>query len=115
MAYDAPPPGGYPPPPPGYPPPGGYGGYGGAPGPMPESYLVWAILTTLFCCLPFGIVSIVYAAQVSGKYTSGDYAGAVASSENAKRWAIYSAVSIVAVAVVGLLFLFIAAIASSGT
>ena len=87
MAYDAPPPGGYPPPPPGGyppPPPGGYGGYGGAPGPMPENYLVWAILTTLFCCLPFGIVSIVYAAQVSGKYTSGDYAGAVASSENAE-------------------------------
>ena len=29
--------------------------------------MVWAILTTLFCCLPFGIVSIVYAAQVDGK------------------------------------------------
>jgi hypothetical protein len=26
------------------------------------NHLVWAILATLFCCLPLGIVSIVYAA-----------------------------------------------------
>ena len=44
----------------------------------PQNYLVWAILTTLFCCLPLGIVSIVFAAQVDGKLASGDYAGAVA-------------------------------------
>jgi Interferon-induced transmembrane protein len=75
---------------------------------MPETYLVWAILTTLFCCLPGGIVSIVYAAQVSGKYNSGDYAGAVASSENAKKWAIYSAIA--GVAVVVLYFVFAAAL-----
>ena len=31
------------------------------------NYLVQAILVTIFCCLPFGIVSIVYAAQVNGK------------------------------------------------
>jgi hypothetical protein len=41
----------------------------------------------LFCCLPFGIVSIVYAAQVDSKYNAGDYAGALASSKNAKTWA----------------------------
>src|SRR5207237_6484686 len=29
------------------------------------SYLVQSILATLFCCMPFGIVAIVYAAQVS--------------------------------------------------
>ena len=31
------------------------------------NYLVQAILTTIFCCLPFGIVAIVFAAQVNGK------------------------------------------------
>ncbi len=51
------------------------------------NYLVPAILTTLFCCLPFGIVSIVYAAQVDSKASSGDRAGALESSRNAKRWA----------------------------
>ena len=27
----------------------------------PDNYLVVAILTTICCCMPFGIVSIVYA------------------------------------------------------
>jgi Interferon-induced transmembrane protein/zinc-ribbon domain len=51
------------------------------------NYLVQAILTTIFCCLPFGIVSIVYAAQVNGKVAAGDRAGALESSRKAKMWA----------------------------
>lgn len=50
------------------------------------NYLVQAILVTLFCCLPFGIVSIVYAAQVNGKEQAGDLAGARQASRLAKRW-----------------------------
>ena len=50
------------------------------------NYLVWAILATLFCCLPGGIVAIVYAAQVDGKLAAGDYQGALESSNNAKLW-----------------------------
>jgi hypothetical protein len=61
----------------------------------PDSYLVWAILSTLLCCLPLGIVSIVYAAQVDSKWAAGDFAGAEASSANAKKFAIISAVSCV--------------------
>ena len=57
------------------------------PGPMVPNYLVQAILCTLFCCLPAGIVSIVYAAQVNSKLAVGDRAGAIQSSENAKKWA----------------------------
>ncbi len=56
---------------------------GGAP---PPNYLVQSILVTLCCCLPFGIVAIVMSAQVNGKYQQGDYAGAVAKSEAAKKW-----------------------------
>jgi hypothetical protein len=55
--------------------------------------LVWAILATLFCCLPLGIVSIVYASQVDGKRAAGDIAGAREASHKAKTWAIWSAVS----------------------
>ncbi len=50
------------------------------------NYLVQAILVTIFCCLPFGIVSIVYAAQVNTKLDAGDVAGAVQASSNAKTW-----------------------------
>jgi hypothetical protein len=53
----------------------------------PPNYLVWAILTTIFCCLPFGIVSIVFAAQVNSKWQAGDYDGAMNASKNAKIWA----------------------------
>lgn len=57
------------------------------------NHLVWAILATLFCCLPLGIVSIVYAARVDGLRLSGNIAGAREMSEKAKMWAIYSAIS----------------------
>jgi predicted secreted protein len=55
--------------------------------------MVWAILTTLFCCLPFGIVSIVYAAQVDGRRAAGDVDGARTAADKARFWAIVSAVS----------------------
>ena len=63
------------------------------------NHLVWAILATLFCCLPGGIVSIVYAAQVNSKIAAGDLAGARDSSDKAKKWAMWSAIAFVIVAV----------------
>ena len=41
---------------------------------------------TIFCCLPFGIVAIVFAAQVNGKLQAGDINGAMESSRKAKMW-----------------------------
>ena len=75
-----------------------------APANIPN-YLVFAILTTVLCCLPAGVVSIVYAAQVNGKIASGDIAGAMAASKNAKLWAMISAG--VGFAVIALYFIFI--------
>lgn len=54
--------------------------------------LIWAILSTLFCCLPLGIVSIVYATQVDGLRAAGDIAGARIAADKARFWAILSAV-----------------------
>jgi hypothetical protein len=50
------------------------------------NYLVFAILSTVLCCLPAGIPAIVYAAQVNGKLQLGDIAGAQAASKNAQMW-----------------------------
>lgn len=58
----------------------------------PDNNMVWAILCTLFCCLPLGVVSIVYAAKVDGLYRSGDYAGAQAAADDAKKYAQYGAI-----------------------
>ena len=58
---------------------------GARPGHVPN-YLVQAILVTIFCCLPFGIVAIVFAAQVNGKLERGDHEGALRASSAAKLW-----------------------------
>ena len=57
------------------------------------NHLVWAILTTLFCCLPLGVVSIVYASQVDGLRAADDLPGAYAASRKAGWWAVASAVA----------------------
>lgn len=58
----------------------------------PDNYLVWAILSTLFCCLPLGIVSIVYASKVDNLYSAGDYLGAQDASKKAKNFAMWGAI-----------------------
>ena len=52
------------------------------------NYLVQAILVTIFCCLPLGIVAIIFAAQVNGKVAAGDIAGAQSSSRTARTLVI---------------------------
>lgn len=61
--------------------------------PMPSTYLVWAILSTICCCIPTGIVALIYASKVSPLYSRGDYAGAKAASEKACWWVIISFVA----------------------
>ncbi|ABW15854.1 Interferon-induced transmembrane protein [Parafrankia sp. EAN1pec] len=104
-----PPPGGYGPPPGGYGAPQDFGGYpqqGGYPPPMQgqpggfgppppygqpiPTYLWQSIACTLLCCLPAGIVAIVYATKVQSRQQIGDYAGALDASSKAKTWCIVS-------------------------
>lgn len=49
-------------------------------------YLVQSILVTLCCCIPFGIVAIVYAARVKAYLLGGQYAMAREASDKAKMW-----------------------------
>ena len=57
------------------------------------NHLVWAILTTLFCCLPLGIAAIVFSSQVNSKWNAGDIAGAQAASNKARQFSIWAAVA----------------------
>lgn len=59
----------------------------------PDSCLVWAILTTVLCCLPFGIVAIVYAARVDTLWFSGYQNEALQAAKTAKTWVIVGIVS----------------------
>ncbi len=63
----------------------------------PNNYLALAIISTILCCLPAGIVSIVYSTKVNSLYDDGKYEEAQKASNNAKTWGIVS----VAIAAVG--------------
>lgn len=72
----------------------GYGnrGYGNDIGARPSTNMVWAILTTLLCCLPFGIIAIVYASKVDTFWAMGNYDEARNASRKAANWSIAAAV-----------------------
>ena len=50
------------------------------------SHLAYAIIVTLFCCTPFGIVAIVYAAQAMSHSSVGNLAAAQMASQRAQKW-----------------------------
>ena len=56
--------------------------------PMPSNNMVLAILTTVCCCLPLGIVAVIKASQVSSLYMAKQYAAAQKSADDAKKWAL---------------------------
>jgi len=74
--------------------------------PRVSNNLIWAILATLFCCWPLGLVAIVKAAQVDGLLARGDYFGAQLAAVSAKKWIFRSAaIMIVIYGLVGAVWL----------
>lgn len=58
----------------------------GTPIVRPDNQLVWSILVTIFCCLPFGIYSIIKSASVDTLWSQGNYQAAVLAAAEAKKW-----------------------------
>ncbi len=72
----------------------------------PKSWLVESILVTLFCCLPFGIVGIINAANVESRFYAGDIEGAKRASEEAGKWTkigFWIAIGVIALYIVAIL------------
>ncbi|MBK5214713.1 MAG: CD225/dispanin family protein [Flavobacteriaceae bacterium] len=76
-------------------------------GAPPDNNLVWAILCTVLCCLPLGIVSIIKSTKVKELWAQGDTAGAQKAADEAKKWAIWGAVAGAIVLVLYLIFFFV--------
>lgn len=80
--------------------------------PQPDNYLVWAILATIFCFLPFGILAIVKASEVNSKWNVGDYVGARLASDEARKWVKWSVLtSVIFTVVVGGIYVIVMVIA----
>ncbi|HET8796234.1 MAG TPA: CD225/dispanin family protein [Thermoanaerobaculia bacterium] len=69
------------------------------------NYLWQSIVVTLCCCLPLGVVAIIFAAQVNSKLAAGDVAGARDASDKAKLFCwIGFGLGIVANIIMGLMY-----------
>lgn len=53
---------------------------------VPKTWLTESILITLFCCVPLGIVSIIYASRVAPYWRRGLYGESLAASSAAAMW-----------------------------
>lgn len=68
-------------------------------------YMIFAVFTTLMCCLPFGIAAIVYASRINSLQRMGDFAGASQAAKKAKTFSIISAVmTLIVMIAYGVLF-----------
>ena len=56
--------------------------------PCPPNYLVWTVLVTVMCCVPLGVISLIYSSQVKTKYNAGDIEGAKKASSKTELWLI---------------------------
>lgn len=82
-------------------------------GTPPDNNLVWAILCTVLCCLPLGIVSIIKSTKVKELWAMGDHEGAQKAADDAKKYAIWGAV--IGLVVVGLYVLIFVVIGIAGS
>ena len=70
----------------------------------PDTYLLWSVLTTVLCCLPLGIVAIVFSLKADGLWARGEYQDARGAAEKAKNCCIASAILAV-ISYISMLFL----------
>jgi hypothetical protein len=65
----------------------GPGSYGGAP-PKIDPWLWQSIVVTLLCCLPLGIVGIIFASQAQTELGRGNYGEAQSKAQQAKTFTL---------------------------
>lgn len=66
-------------------------------------YLVWAILEAVCCCLPIGVVGIIYAVMANTEKSAGNYMKALSYANTAKTWLIVGMIGWVILVVLGII------------
>lgn len=60
--------------------------------PCPNNHLILSILITIFCCLPTGVIAIIYSCKVNTLYNENRLQEAQNASQWALRWNIVSVI-----------------------
>jgi membrane protein insertase Oxa1/YidC/SpoIIIJ len=66
--------------------------------------IVASVVSLIFCCLPHGVISLIFATQVNKKAEAGDVAGAMQAAKQAKMFAWISIIVSVIGFVVAIIF-----------
>ena len=61
-------------------------------GTPPDNNLVWAIICTVLCCLPLGIVAIIKSTKVKELWLQGDHEAAQKAADDAKKYSVWGMV-----------------------
>lgn len=77
----------------------------GQPAQKVDPWLWQSIVATLICCLPAGVVGIVFAAQANSAMSAGNWAEAQRKANQAKTWTLVS-VGLGVVVIVGAFIMF---------
>ena len=83
-------------------------------GTPPDNNLVWAIICTVLCCLPLGIVAIIKSTKVKELWMSGDHAGAQKAADDAKKYSIWGMVIGGVLVLLYVIFVVVLGVAGSG-
>ena len=73
----------------------------------PKTYLAEAILVTLLCCMPCGVVAIVKASGVTSAYNAGNIEGAIRASKSAGKWVKWGFFGSIALALAYIIFILV--------
>ncbi len=71
----------------------------------PNNNMALAIITTVCCCLPLGIVAIIKANSVNTLYAMKQYDAAIMAANEAKKWSYIGIVSSIIVWFLYIVFL----------
>lgn len=82
-------------------------------GTPPENNLVWAILCTVLCCMPLGIVAIIKSTKVKELWLQGDHVGAQKAADDAKKYSIWGAATGVIILVLYIIFMVVVGFAGN--
>ncbi len=79
----------------------------------PNNNLIFAIVTTILCCVPLGAVAIYYAYQSDSAYNAGDLQAAESNGKNARNWSIAGVVSCAIGSIIYIILMVIGAVAGT--